>query len=790
MIGAWLWARAELRARWRSWLVLGLLAGAVAGIAAAGVAGARRTDAALPRYLAASGPAAEAAILANDPAFDARVRAEVAALPEVAKTYPFAVPYLLDPTAPRGLGGQLLPETPATARFSESVIVEGRHTDPAHADEVVIDQNIVRHYGLGIGSTITVAQEVPPDAASHLPPGVVPPGAKSFTARLRVVGIMKSVNGDETWTPSSGLWAEHPGQIVGITNMFVHLRRGDAQFDRFQRDVQRVVGHPVNVERFADLLNLPKIAHTMDVERDGLLLFALAVILGGGVLVGQALVRAVTASASDLDTWRALGADRRLAVGGMVLPALLTSATAAVTAVVVALALSPRFPIGVARRYDLDVGFHADGLVLGGAMLLLVAAVLGIATAAAWWRVTQGEPDRDVTSLAARWAARANLAPSLLIGSRLAAEPGRGRRAVPVRSALVGAIAGVLGVVACFTFRTGIQDAAANPRRSGVVWDYTVAAGPAPVARLDRLAIARDPAVGADTRALWARALPIDGVPTPTFGIHALHGRMPLVVLSGRAPRTDAEIAFAPTTAAEHHVGIGDVVRAGSGHRMRVVGIALLPSSSHTGYDESAWMNLSALRAALGTDAVQRRPDDFEDYQLIRWRPGADVAAAERRVSRLAGAKGYFAERRTLPTAVVDLGHLATMPLLLAVFFGLLACATVAHALVTTVRRRRYDLAVLRAIGFTRRQSRTAIAWQATLLATAGLVVGIPLGLITGRVVWRVVAEDFPVAYVPPLALLAIVLVAPVALVVVQAIAAGPAHAATRIRPAETLRAE
>ncbi|HZP27838.1 MAG TPA: hypothetical protein VFC99_02705 [Acidimicrobiia bacterium] len=40
MSAAWLWARAELRARWRSWLVLGLLAGATAGIAAAGVAGA------------------------------------------------------------------------------------------------------------------------------------------------------------------------------------------------------------------------------------------------------------------------------------------------------------------------------------------------------------------------------------------------------------------------------------------------------------------------------------------------------------------------------------------------------------------------------------------------------------------------------------------------------------------------------------------------------------------------------------------------------------------------------
>jgi len=261
-------------------------------------------------------------------------------------------------------------------------------------------------------------------------------------------------------------------------------------------------------------------------------------------------------------------------------------------------------------------------------------------------------------------------------------------------------------------------------------------------------------------------------------------------VLSGRAPRGPSEIAFAPTTAADRHVHVGDDVRVGSGRQMRVVGIALLPTTSHTEYDQSAWMTLAALRAAIGADAVQRRPDDFEDYELIRWRPGADVPAAEHRFSRLAAANNYYAARSTLPTAVVDLGHLATMPLVLAIFFGLLACATVAHALVTTVRRRRYDLAVLRAVGFTRRQARIAISWQATLLAAFGLLLGVPLGLIVGRLLWRWVAEDFPLEYVPPVALVALLLVIPVALALAQAIAAGPGHAATRIRPAETLRSE
>src|SRR5207237_10112635 len=118
-----------------------------------------------------------------------------------------------------------------------------------------------------------------------------------------------------------------------------------------------------------------------------------------------------------------------------------------------------------------------------------------------------------------------------------------------------------------------------------------------------------------------------------------------------------------------------------------------------------------------------------------------------------------WAALSAVPTAAVVLGRLATMPLVRAVFFGLLACATVAHALVTTVRRRRHDLAVLRAVGFTRRQARIAISWQATLLAAFGLVLGVPLGLIVGRLLWRWVAEDFPLAYVPHVALVAPLLV-------------------------------
>src|SRR5262249_27959072 len=225
-------------------------------------------------------------------------------------------------------------------------------------------------------------------------------------------------------------------------------------------------------------------------------------------------------------------------------------------------------------------------------------------------------------------------------------------------------------------------------------------------------------------------------------------------------------------------------------NRTRVVGKALLPETSHTSYDQSGWMTAAGLTAALPREALSSG-DFTEDYLLLRWKPGADTRAALARFNKLAGPDEEFESARAkLPDTVSVLGDLRVLPQSLAIFFALLAIATVAHALVTTVRRRRADLAILRSVGFTRRDSRIAIAWQATLLAIAGLIVGVPLGIIVGRLAWKQLANSFPLVYVPPLELLAVVLIIPVALVIANALAAGPAHAATRIRPANVLRSE
>jgi hypothetical protein len=226
---AWMWARAELRARWRAWLLLGLLAGATVGVAAAGFAGARRTANAVPDFIAAA-HVPTAAVLANDPAFDAAVRRRVAALPGVTASYPFMVGIATEVFRPAGLGDAttaLLPVDRATVPVLTGPLVAGRLPDPTRADQVVVDENARDRYHLGLGSTMVLGQ--PPARPGEIPPQFEPPdGARAFKQMLHVVGIAKSVSSDPSWTPSSGFYAKYGAHMPQVVNLFVDLRGGAA----------------------------------------------------------------------------------------------------------------------------------------------------------------------------------------------------------------------------------------------------------------------------------------------------------------------------------------------------------------------------------------------------------------------------------------------------------------------------------------------------------------------------------------------------------------------------------
>ncbi len=95
-----------------------------------------------------------------------------------------------------------------------------------------------------------------------------------------------------------------------------------------------------------------------------------------------------------------------------------------------------------------------------------------------------------------------------------------------------------------------------------------------------------------------------------------------------------------------------------------------------------------------------------------------------------------------------------------------------------------------RTLGFSRGQTLRTIAWQSTIYAVGALVIGSPLGVVLGRLAWRVYAANLGVVpeAVTPWVAWAGVVAATLALAGLLAIV--PALRVARTSPAETLRTE
>ena len=269
--------------------------------------------------------------------------------------------------------------------------------------------------------------------------------------------------------------------------------------------------------------------------------------------------------------------------------------------------------------------------------------------------------------------------------------------------------------------------------------------------------------------------------------------RVPVVLTGGRMPAAADEIVLAPTTAGDMHAGIGSAVKlTGSTvpRAMTVTGIGFVPEGPHNEYDQGAWLT------PAGFDRLFQGAHYAFKFHVgtVALRPGADIdAVAHRLTAKAAAIKGgqAFSFQPGLPlTQVQVVKDVAALPLALSAFLAVLAVGAVGHALSIAVRRRSHELAVLRALGLTRRQSRLVVVTQASLLAAIGIVFGIPLGLALGRVLWHAAADMTPLAYEPPIALAALLLIVPVALLAANLLAAWPGRRAARLHAGQILRTE
>jgi putative ABC transport system permease protein len=86
------------------------------------------------------------------------------------------------------------------------------------------------------------------------------------------------------------------------------------------------------------------------------------------------------------------------------------------------------------------------------------------------------------------------------------------------------------------------------------------------------------------------------------------------------------------------------------------------------------------------------------------------------------------------PAEIVNYQATGATSVILAAALASGAIAALALTLLASVRRRRRDLALLKTLGFTTRQLAITIAWQASVISAIAVIVGVPVGIVVGRV--------------------------------------------------------
>jgi hypothetical protein len=526
------------------------------------------------------------------------------------------------------------------------------------------------------------------------------------------------------------------------------------------------------------------------------------------VLIGaQAVARLVRRSTGDRDVLHALGADPLDTAADGLLGIVGAIVLGTVLAIAVAVGLSPLAPLGPVRDVLPAPGVAVDWTVIGLGTAVLVGFLMASAVLFSYLDAPHRRARRRAvtvrTSAVADLAASAGFPTAAVAGIRFALEPGQGRTAVPVRSAILGTVLAVVVLVSALTFGNSLDALASHPALYGWNWDYSLTAsagyGDIPLAAA-KTALAQDPSVAA-----WAGGyyslLPVDGQEVPVLGWYP-NAELGPSQLSGHALEAGNQVVLGTETLHDLHERVGGTVLVTSGsstRRLTIVGTATMPTVGvghglHLSMGTGAVLDYQLIPAA-NLD-IQQQTATGPNVIFVRLRAGANPGTALRQLEEVENRLNVATEGAVQvagpqhPGQIVDYKAMGQTPAALAAALGLGAVSALGLTLAASVRRRRRDLALLKALGFTRRQLAVAVTWQASVSVVIGTAVGIPIGLVLGRWLWTLFAEELYAVPRPSVPTLSVVAVGLGALVMANLVALIPARHAARVPTALVLRAE
>ncbi len=854
----WARSRAEIRAKWRTAVLLAVVLGIGSGVALTAFAGASRTNDAVPQFVKYSLPDDGGFLFGNlsSPPATPGVAPGSSALPPVAQRIVdlpqvvahFRSPYLFVTTRRTGRTDSDLSvigdaDPDLLRRVDRPMVLSGRLPGPSQPFEVVVNDLAAHAERLRVGSTLhlyayTKAQIAGGALAGAIEQAPPAPRGPSFTVRVAAIvrfpqdvsavapaeaeaGVSYESDRNLYVTPAflrklaSGIHTSIQ-QIGNINLVSVRLRHGAGDWDAFATRATAIGRNDVFVSP-GNVFGVPAAAASaqrgIHLDVVALLLFGALVALVTVVLVGQAVARQTVLQADDYAELRVLGATRAQIVGIVVIRSGLTGLAGSLVGVAICWLASPLTPVGLARQAEIHPGFFVDFVIVIPGAIALGTLITVWSILPAWRMATQpimapadgGLPVRGTGVPGLAW--KTGLSPAAAVGTWFALQPGHGRSSAPVVMPMLSAALSVAVLGAALTFGTSLGHLVSSPRQQGWNWDVLIG-NPNDLhdrIREDGRLLATNPNVAAYSAiAILASqdqgTATIDGKPVPTLlAIDPLRGEVYPPLLQGHQPEADNQIVLGTQTLDRLHKRVGQSVQIPTPEgrlTLHIVGRMIVPSIGDlfsNALGEGGWVYGPAVqkqqaqqraRPAGGSNAT---PPTVFNMFAVRYARGVSPAAAYASLRRQFGSIVL----RQLPSEdVLNIQNVDRLPLILAALVTLLGLATIGNSLFSSVRRRRRDLAILKAIGFGPRQVAAVVGWQATTFAAVSLIAGIPIGIVAGGWAWTAVASSIGSSSPPQIPVLVIALMVPATILFCNLIAAAPGWAAARIPSAVVMRSD
>lgn len=831
----WFWFRTNYARRWTNYLTIIVLIGSIGGLALGSVAAARRTQSSYNMFLASTNPS-DLTLTVGAP----NISSKLARLPLVkhvgVSTYSvnaFAPNQSGLPTFPKALvngtvtmSGSLVDEY---FREDRVAIVEGRMPNVRKANEFMADPLAAKAMGWHLGEYVhliffTDAQSSRKDfGVKYVKPQV--------DMRMHLVGLM--VPNDDVLLdqvdriPELAIFT--PALTKQLVNNAYHyntyslqLTHGVRDVSAVQREIIAALPPGTTYDFHVNSTVAAEVNRSLEPESISLEVFGLIAGLAALIIAGGVIARGLQRESRDLEILRALGGSPSMSLRASLLGPLTAVFLGSVLAVVVAFALSPLAPIGPVRAVYPRGGFLFDPPVLVFGLLAMVV-ILGAMTATLASRQSRRPKgsrtlSTPLSSRAGRIASDLGLPVTAVVGIRFALEPPVDRDAAPVRSALLGAVMAVTIAAATLTFGSSLNTLVTHPPLYGWNWNYALTSNgngvPPQAARL----LNSDPYVSGWSGDDYANAQ-INGVTVPII-LTTYRAKVTAAILSGHEVTGPDQIVLGAETMKDLHKHLGQTVTVTYGTKkdypvyvpptkLTIVGTATLPAiggtlTAHTSMGDGAIIPLSIEPKAFMKyiHYPDQTLDGFSSI-FVRLKSGVPTAPALASLRRIAsigqkeiqatpngGGSDVAVVSVRYPAEIENYRSIGIIPNLLALALALGAVVALGLTLVASVNRRRRDLALLRTLGFKSRQLLSAVAWQASVAGAVGLIFGLPLGVLAGRWLWTLFANNIYAVPHPSEPVISLVIVALSALLLANVVAALPGRSAARTSAAQVLRGD